>query len=334
MKKNWISLLLAVLLVLALSACGQTSGAPAQTAEPEEINIAVLSGPTGMGMAKLMENSANGETENAYRFAVSTDPADVLAKVISGEYDIAALPTNSAAAAYKKSEGAVRLLAINTYGTLYLLQNQAMESEAPAQISDLKGKTIAAFGQGANPEYILDYVLTQNGLTVGEDVTVQFYATAEEVMTAAVAETAAYVMLPEPSASVLRSKKDGMVTIFDLTSVWNDCADSPLVMGSLVVSAEFAEAYPEAVAAFLQEYAASVAYTQSNPAEAAALIAEHGIVPNVAIAASALEFCNLICITGSDMQETVEGYYEILFDYNPAAVGGAVPDEAFYYVAK
>ena len=163
---------------------------------------------------------------------------------------------------------------------------------------------------------------------------VQFYPTAEEVMTAAVAGTAAYVMLPEPSASVLRSKKDVMVTIFDLTSVWDNCADSPLVMGSLVVSAEFAEAYPEAVADFLQEYAASVAYTHSNPEEAAALIAAHGIVPNAAIAASALEFCNLICITGAEMQETVEGYYEILFDYNPAAVGGAVPDEAFYYTAK
>lgn len=138
-------------------------------------------------------------------------------------------------------------------------------------------------------------------------------------------------MLPEPSASVLRSKNDAMITAFDLTKVWDDCAESPLVMGSLVVSAAFAKAHPDAIAAFLNEYAASVDDIKNNPKEAAAWIASYGIVPNESIAAAALENCNLTCITGTAMQETIEGYYQILFDYNPSAVGGAIPDEAFYY---
>ena len=244
---------------------------------------------------------------------------------------MAALPTNTAAAAYAKSEKAVQMLAINTYGTLYLLQNTELEPEPLTEFSQLAGKTIETFGQGANPEYILDYVLTQNGLTVGEDVTVHFSATAEEVLTAAAAGDTAFVMLPEPSVSVLRSKNDAFTTVFDLTEVWDDCADSPLVMGSLVVSKAFAETHPDAISAFLEEYADSVDYTQSNPEDAAALIASYEIVPNETIAAAALEHCNLTCITGKTMQETIEGYYQVLFDYNPAAVGGAVPDEAFYY---
>lgn len=335
--KKWIGLILAALMVLALAACGKTAEDKTQettaqtTEETTPINIAVLSGPTGMGMAKLMRENEEGKTKNTYQFTISSDPSDVLAKVISGEYDVAALPTNTAAAAYAKSDKAVQMLAINTYGTLYLLQNTELEPEPLTDLSQLAGKTIVAFGQGANPEYILDYVLTQNGLTVGENVTVSFSATAEEVLTAAAAGTAAFVMLPEPSASVLRSKNDAMITAFDLTKVWDDCAESPLVMGSLVVSAAFAKAHPDAIAAFLDEYAASVDDIKNNPKEAAAWIASYGIVPNESIAAAALENCNLTCITGTAMQETIEGYYQILFDYNPSAVGGAIPDEAFYY---
>lgn len=285
-------------------------------------------------MANLMQESENDTTANDYQFTISSDPSDVLAKVISGEYDIAALPTNTAAAAYAKSEKAVQMLAINTYGTLYVLQNTALEPEPLTDLSQLAGKTIETFGQGANPEYILDYVLTKNGLIVGEDVTVNFSATAEEVLAAAASGTSAFVMLPEPSASVLRSKNAAFTTAFDLTEAWDSCAESPLVMGCLVVSTAFAESNPAAVSAFLEEYADSVAETQNNPEEAAVWIASYNIVPSEAIAAAALENCNLTCITGEALQETVEGYYQILFDYNPAAIGGAIPDEAFYYTGE
>ena len=287
-----------------------------------------------MGLANLMQKSEDDATANDYQFTISSDPSDVLAKVISGEYDIAALPTNTAAAAYAKSEKAVQMLAINTYGTLYLLQNTELEPEPLTDLSQLAGKTIETFGQGANPEYILDYVLTQNGLTVGEDVTVNFSATAEEVLAVAASGSSAFVMLPEPSASVLCSKNAAFTTAIDLTEAWDACAESPLVMGCLVVSTAFAKAHPTAVSAFLEEYAASVKEAQTHPEETAKRIASYEIVPNETIAAAALENCNLTCITGEAMQETVEGYYQVLFDYNPAAVGGAIPDEAFYYIGE
>ena len=175
---------------------------PVVVTEPVDFNIAVLKGSTGMGMAKLMADAQAGEAANNYQFTLTSDTADVMAKVISGEYDIAALPTNSAAMAYAKTQGEVQLLAINTLGVLYLLQKTGVDGSPIQSFEELRGKTIVSMGQGANPEYVLSYLLSKNGLTIGEDVTVDWKATADEVLSAVVTGDYDFVMLPEPNVSV------------------------------------------------------------------------------------------------------------------------------------
>ncbi len=306
--------------------------------EPVDMNVAVLKGPTGMGMAKLMadsKNDLNGEVANNYNFTVDSDTSAVLAKLIAGDYDIAALPTNTAAVAYNKTEGGIQMLALNTLGTLYLLQNGALESPVPATVADLRGATITTFGQGANPEYILTYVLEAAGLTVGEDVQIEFCSAVDEVLAKVAAGECDYAMLPEPNATVAQTKNADYTVVMDLNKAWEEASggQTQLVMGCLAVRAEFAAAHPENVARFLEEYAASVDYILTAD-DAAEIIAAEGIVPSDAIAAKALPNANLCCITGSDMQPTVEGYFNVLFDFNPQAVGGSVPDAALYYLGE
>ncbi len=301
--------------------------------EPADINVAVLKGPTGMGMAKLMEDSANGDTANNYTFTVSSDTSQVVADVINGTYDIAALPTNSAAMVYNKTEGGIKLLAINTLGVLYMLQNTA-ESEAITSVEELRGKTVCTFGQGANPEYVLNYILTYNGLTPGEDIFIDYKASVDEVLALAASGDCEFVMLPEPNVTVAISKNSDYAPVLDLTKEWEGVTHgkSALVMGCLVVSAEFAEKEPEALNEFLEEYRNSVAYVNSEPEAASELVAKFEIVPSAAIALKAIPNSHMVCITGSDMPSAVSGYYEILFEANPQSVGGAVPDEGFYYL--
>ena len=79
--------------------------------------------------------------------------------------------------------------------------------------------------------------------------------------------------------------------------------------------------------AFLKEYAASVDWVNANNADAAALIGEYGIV-DAAVAEKALPYCNIVCLTGGDMQAKLSGYLQVLADADPASVGGALPGRA------
>ena len=297
---------------------------------PADINVAVLKGSTGMGMAKLMADAQEGKAANNYSFTLTSDTADVMAKVISGEYQIAALPTNSAAMAYAKTEGQVQLLALNTLGVLYLLQQTGVDGSPITSLDQLRGKTITAFGQGANPEYILSYLLEQNGLSIGTDVTVDWKASMDEVLATLVTGDYEFVMLPEPNVTVAMTKNSDYTIALDLTQEWNKVAEGDLVMGCLVVRKDFADANPAAVAKFLEEYAASIDFITTDET-AAADIAGQEIVPAEAIAKKALPNCHIVCLTGADMQPAIEPYFQVLFEANPQSVGGSVPDAAFYY---
>ena len=32
------------------------------------------------------------------------------------------------------------------------------------------------------------------------------------------------------------------------------------------------------------------------------------------------------------MRDDIQGYYEILFEADPASIGGGIPDDGFYYI--
>ena len=141
---------------------GETSGTPEQAVP---VNFAVLTGPTGMGAVKLMESSDKGETRNRYTVSALADNQQIQAGLINGDFDIAAVATNVAAALYNKTQGQVQVVALNTLGVLYILE----KGDTVHSVADLKGKTVYSPGQGANPEYALKYILTRNGLTVSTD---------------------------------------------------------------------------------------------------------------------------------------------------------------------
>ena len=340
--------LLAACLALSLAACGpdsQESPSPSQSSSPppphnegpppsdvprQEVNLAVLSGPTGVGAAKLLSDSEAGTTMNDYHFTVEADNQQIVALLSSGEADIAAMATNMAANYYWKSEGSIQVIALNTLGVLYILEGNGGESIQ--SLEDLRGRTLYATGEGANPEYVINYLLEQNGLTPGEDVTIE-WLTAEEVSAKMLSGDAECCMLPVPAATALMMQSDGQVRqAVDLTEQWDALnSGSVLTMGCMVVRTQFAQEHPEAVAQFLEEYAQSITYVSDNPEEAAELVAQYGITPSAQIAAQAIPQCNLVCITGEDIRVNVEGYYSVLYQANPASIGGSLPDDAFYY---
>ena len=332
-----VSLLLALTLALSLTACGgQANSEPEQPETQEEltaaeINLYVLSGPTGIGAMNLWAAADAGETKNTYHITMPGANDEVVAALSKGDADIAAVATNLAATLYNKTDGGVTVLAVNTLGVLSLLSN-GQEVNA---VSDLKGKTIYAPGQGANPEYILRYVLTGNGLDPDKDVTLRFVGEGSELLTVWQSDPEAVIMAPQPVATSILMQNENAKTLFDMTEEWDKIAggDSTLMMGCVIVRNEFLQANPGAVELFLQEYAASIEKAQSDVEGTAALCEQYGLIPKAALAQKAIPSCGLTFVTGAEMKTGLSGYLQVMFDANPKSVGGALPGDNFYYGA-
>ena len=338
MKKNLksiLSLCLALALVFSLTACGQKNddaqdGQQTDETEftPASFSIAALKGPTAMGLVKLMQESENGETSgNDYTFTLAGSADEVTPALIKGELDMACVPANLAAVLYNKTEGEIEVLAVNTLGVLYIVEN----GESVQSIADLKGQTIVAAGKGSTPEYVLRYLLAQNGIDPDNDVTIDWKSEHSECVAAMASGQAAIALLPQPFVTVAQSKIEGLRMALDLNAEW-DALDngSGLITGVIVARREVVEENPAAVNEFLKEYAASVDWVNANTADAAALIGEYGIV-DAAVAEKALPYCNIVCLTGADLLEALPGYLEVLYNADSAAVGGEMPDNSFYF---
>ena len=333
--KKMISLLLALALALTLCAC-VTPKTPMpiedgdkSAAQPVTVRLGGLKGPTSMGMVKLFDDADNGLGQNAYTYTIAASANELTPQLVQGELDIVAVPANVAAILYSQTEGGVELLAAGTLGVLYMVEKGG---ETVTDVASLSGKTIYATGKGATPEYALTYLLSQHGLTLGTDVQVEWKSEPTEIVALMAEQENAVAMLTQPFVTVAQGQVEGLRVALDLSAEWDKLDNgSRLITSVLVARKAFADEHPAAVRTFLSEYAASTDYANANPAEAAVLVEKYGIV-KAAVAEKALPECNLVCITGGDMKTAVGGYLQTLYDLKPEAVGGAMPDDGFYWM--
>jgi len=339
MKKNKLTLLLcAVLAVSLLYGCGSKkaasetdipqSSASATPTKQVTVTVAGLAGPTSIGMIKMISEKALNSEQYAVNYEVDNAPDVLTGKLISGEIQIAALPTNSAAVLYNKTKGKVQLLAQNTLGVLYLV---GKDSSGITSLKDLAGKTIDISGSGGVPEYAVRYILDKAGLK--DSVTLNFLPDHASVAQALLGGSASLAILPQPFVTQVLSKDANMKILIDLNKEWNTAAsgNSVLSMGCLVVDKAFADANPEFVAEFLKQYEASVKFVNASPAEASKLVADAGIISSAAVVEKAIPFCNIVFKDAQDAKSEINGFLQVLYGFDPASVGGVMPDDGFYY---
>lgn len=340
MKK--IALLVAaVLMAVALVGCTTTpptntpqltefpTVTPTATAAPRTtVNLALLKGPTGIGAVPLMKADEAGTTLNDYNVTLAGANDEITAALINGTADMAAVATNLAAVLNKRTNGNIRIIAVNTLGVLHVLE----KGETVTSAADLRGKTVVTSGQGAVPEYVLNFMLTNAGLTVGTDVQVIYKSEHAEVVAAAAAGQADVVMLPEPFATNLLSKNIGFRRALDVSSEYKRVTGQDMAMGCIVARADWAAANPKAIADFLTEYGASTRDAVANAETTADGCVEYGIIPAKPVALSAIPNCNIVCVTGEEMKTLLGNFYTVLHTANPASVGGAPVPSDIYYV--
>lgn len=328
--KRIISTILACAFLVAICTGCQNKAADFNAAK-EDISIASITGPTGIGLTPLMEKNDKGEANNNYTFSMVSSPDEAVAKITSGEVNIAAVPTNLAATLYNKTQGKTRMLAVNTMGVLYVLEN----GNSVQSVEDLKGKTIYSTGQGANPEYVLDYILTSHNLQPGKDLTINFVSTNDELATLMQSGTAQIAMVPEPTVSVIQAKNSDIRTALNITEEWDKISNhqNSLLMGCIVANEDFVNQHTDAVKRFLEEYRSSIEEAKANVENAAQLCEKYGILPKAEVAKAAIPHCNLTYMDGAYMKSQIENYFQVLYNANPKSIGGNLPSEDFYYQA-
>lgn len=335
-RRDFVGGSLAALLGLGLAGCGGTQGASgassatsAAAAEPVTVRVASLKGPTSIGLVQFMSEAKAGKTTNSYEFTMSAAPDEVTPKVISGDVDIALVPSNVASVLYNKTQGKVQVIDINTLGVLNVVTGDA----AVKTFDDLAGKTVYLTGKGATPEYSMNYLLAQAG--IADKVTLEFKSEPTEIVSVLSQDLTAVGILPEPFKTAALAKSEKLSSPVDLTDVWDDLAGetgSKLITGVTVARRDFVEKNPEAVWEFLGAHAASVEAVNADPAAWAQAVVDEGIVDSAAVAEKAIPGCHLVSTQGEDMKAALSGYLKVLADADAASVGGQLPGDDFYYV--
>lgn len=334
--KKIIAVILALALALALVGCGaadtlssenSTQSTPEYT--PVDMSVACMTGPTGIGMAKLMADADAKTTANNYTFTVASSATDITGKFLNGEINIASVPTNVAATLFNKSEGKVRMLAVNTYGVLSILE----KGDTVKSIADLKGKTIYSTGKGQNPEFILKHILSKNNIDPEKDVTINFVSS-EDLVAKLISGEAEIAMAPEPAATTVMVKNQQLNRVLSINDEWSKVSDTQLMMGCVIALDSYVASNPAAVEKFLQEYEASINFAIKNIDETAQHCATYKITASDVIAKKAIPTCNLCYVTGKEMKKNVNGYLNVLFNADNASIGGKLPTDEMYYKAN
>ena len=308
----------------------ETSAAEVLTigeASDDVLRVGSLKGPTTMGLVNLMSEVESG-AKSGYSFEMQSQPDVIMSELVSGKLDIALLPANVAAVAYNKTNHGVSAIDINTLGVLYCVTGD----ENIKSVKDLAGKTVLSTGQGASPEYVLNYLLEKNGVT---DCDVQFKSEATEIAALLKQDPAQIAILPQPFVTVATAQNDQLKVAFSLTDEWKSVSpDSKLLTGVTVVRNEVLENRAAEVDQFIADHQASTEKAATDVDATAELVAKYGIIAKAPVAKKALPNCNIVAIAGDEMKTDLAGYLQVLFDANPKSVGGTMPDDDFYYIQK
>ena len=313
-------------------AATESTEATAENADGTLIRVASLKGPTSLGLLFLMDKANKGETANTYEFQMATGADEILPLMVKGDLDIALIPANVASILYHKTQGGVEVIDINTLGVLYMVSGE----DELADFTDLKGKTIYLTGKGTTPDYVLQYLLNANGMSV-DDVTLEYKSEATEVASVLAEDPTAIGLLPQPFVTAACMQNDALKVIFDLNEEWNKvqgASGSSMVTGVTVVRKEFLEENEEAVKAFMEEHKASAEAINADPTTGAALAVEAQIVAKEPIAKQAIPGCNITYIDKAEMKQALSGYLEVLFHQDSQSIGGGFPESDFYYDAE
>lgn len=342
MKRGFFRISLLLMLIVMLAACSEkdeqlkdvTNTVAQKGEEAVDVNVGLIMGPPSMGLGYFMSEAEKGNTQNNYSFDLAgVDYTKVVASLNQGDYDIATLPSNVAAIAYNNEhmKEDVKVISIGNLGLLYVLTTDPTIST----FEDLKGRTVYSIGEGGPPEYTFNYVLEQAGME--DDVNFSFRATPFEVLNLLQEEENAVALLPQPFVEVAKLLVPDLRVAIDITETWDSLnvdSEAQSVTTVTVVRKDFLAQHEQAVLEYLDMAKKSTDYVLANLDEAAAWTEKYETFLNPEIAKEAIPKSSIHTITGEEMKSIFSGFLQIIYDFDPEAVGGKMPEDDFYYIPE
>ncbi len=292
---------------------------------PLTVHAAVYKGPSGFGMIRLFEDNPEIGKGITVEYSVLPTPREMVARVATGEVDIAVFPVNIAAKMYTEGPG-YKLGAVTGLGVFSLMSRENITSW-----NDLKGKTVYSVGKGATPEYLFSFLAGKNRIDL-KDLTVDYSVTsASQLAQLIIGGKVQSAVLPEPFVTLVRIKSSDVKTVINFQEEWKKAVNTsetfPVTV--VVIKPELIRLKPEAVKKFLTAYRDSIDWVNSNPKKAALLIEKYGVL-SAAVAEPAIPGCNLKFIPAGKAKPLVEDFLSVLLKADPDSIGGTLPDEDFY----
>lgn len=333
MKKHLVVWLCLLLSFSVLAGCGST-GSDTKTGDtgtksPVPVQIAFLRGPSAVSGIEMITHYDGSKDGMNITYSIEQAPDVLSQRLIEGKITMATLPTNMAANLYNKN-GQYLMCAMNTWGVMYVIT----AGEEIKSWADLKGKQVDTSGKGSIADIAFQYVLQKNGLDPATDLNLKYASTPAEQAQLIAAGQSKISVLPEPWATTVLKKNPSAVVALDMQKEWTriNGESVPFAQTCLVVNAEFARANPDLVDKLLAAYAASLDWVNKNPAEAGTLVAARSDIGlDATVTAEAIPRCNIKYQSAADASAAVNKCLEVLYAFNPASIGGKMPDEGFYY---
>jgi NitT/TauT family transport system substrate-binding protein len=302
---------------------------PVQEQDLLTVKAGSFKGPLGVTMAGLIDDSSSVTGPQGYQVSYTfyNSPSELVPKIVSGEVDIAALPSNLAAKLYNSGVD-YRYAAVNVWGVLYLLSTN---TEIRGW-DDLAGKTVYSIGKGTTPDLLFRYLLEEHGIDPESEITIDYthdQIGLSQLMTAGKVETA---VLPEPFVSKVLSGNEKSTIVLDFQKEWGDVRDTrpQYPQSGVVVRGEFADNNPKALADFLMRYEESIKWVNDEVKDAALVVEKMNIGLKAEEAEAAIPRSNLSFAEADAVQKEVEDFLSFLLKFAPKSVGGKIPDDGFY----
>lgn len=291
------------------------------------VRVAVPDGVPALSIVRLLRERPSMGRNVTVSYEVVRSPELMAARVVSGEADIAIVPTNLAAVLYNRNVP-YRLAAANVWGMLYVLSSENIRSW-----QDLRGKEIHTFGRGLTPDIVFRYLLAQNGLHPDRDVNLRYLGSGTELAQAMIAGRVKTAVLPEPAATQVMTRRQDVSAVLDLQQAWATATGLGVSypQASLLISNAVLNGNPEFVDRFLKEVAQSAAWVNNNPQTAGVWAEELQTGMTARVVEQALPRSNIRFVGAREARGAIEAYLRVLRDFAPESIGGRLPSEAFYF---
>lgn len=331
MTRRIVALLTALILVFTLAACGKepepvtttTEVYPDMLVRDEKINVACFRAGSAVSLTH-----ARATKEDACVITFSNSVDEITSLIKSGKADIAALPLNTAAQLYNKTNGGIKIMSITALNSLYLVE----KGDIIKKLSDFKGKTVVTSGKGTVFDYYLLYVLKESGIDPETDITIRYLDTYDDVVADAKGENSSGLcVVPCNYACEILYAEKGYDTVESFTNILKLKTEMVFAAECLAVRTEYLEAHPDLVEEFLDFADMSATFITSS-ARAGLYLIDAKLFADEEKALANVFNCNPVCIQGDELVTLASENLKFLYELDPDSVGGALPDENIYYV--